>query len=258
MVTKAKTKTKSVATRKNSMPALSGAFAQQINRNKAAAVDTASNLIRVNAGQFVIDGVPTGNSLNAVILDYAFEHRYYEAAYDKDNISSPDCFALNQIEADLVPHDNSLIKQNADCATCRLNEFGSGTGESKACSNRIRVAVSPFVADTNKTLEEEVYILSLPPTSIKAFKSFINVTANQMSIPTAFVNTVISLELQGTYSSYHFDVDQPIKYTKAQLGKLESKIAEAGTLLLKPYESSGTKPSKKAAPKKKGSRLKRK
>ena len=53
-----------------------------------------------------------------------------------------------------------------DCASCPYNQFGSGKGNSKACKNTHRV----YLLRENEPLP---ILLTLPPTSLRAFKDYL-------------------------------------------------------------------------------------
>jgi hypothetical protein len=88
-----------------------------------------------------------------------------------------------------------------------MNQFGTGKdasgnpGKGKACSDRKLLAVLYPNPDT-KSLE--VYGLSLPPASLKAFGAYVNtLTANNVPLPAAF--TLIGFDEKSSYPVLTFN-----------------------------------------------------
>ena len=128
-----------------------------------------------------------------------FEKRYYAKKFDPNNseITPPDCFSHNGV----TPEPGCINQQNASCAGCKQNMFGTGTdatgapGKGKACSDRKLLAVLYPNPDT-KALE--IYGFSLPPASLKAFSAYVGtLTANNIPLPAAF--TTVGFDEKSSY-----------------------------------------------------------
>lgn len=100
------------------------------------------------------DEVMSGNQACVIILDAILENTCYEGKFDADNPAPPRCYAFARTDPESMkamgPHPSMelfpdyFIPQSEDCASCPLNEYGSGdTGRGKACQNRARLALLP-------------------------------------------------------------------------------------------------------------------
>jgi hypothetical protein len=199
-----------ISTIPTNLPAhISSLFAQlgHLNAEASAGISTGMYpIIKLSGTRFVLvkDGeekTVKSLELKVVILraKQGFEKRYYAEAYDPNSTEakSPDCYSLNGV----YPEAGCVNPQNTACAGCAMNQFGTGKdasgnpGKGKACSDRKLLAVLYPNPDT-KTLE--VYGLSLPPASLKAFGAYVNtLTANNVPMPAAF--TLIGFDEKSSY-----------------------------------------------------------
>lgn len=163
-------------------------------------------LIKTSGTRFVLvkDGeeeIVKTLELKVVVLKAkpGFEKRYYARAYDPNSTDAavPDCFSMNG----QTPDPSCSSPQNPSCSGCHNNVFGSGKdnngnpGKGKACSDRKLLAVLYPNSDT-KALE--IYGLSLPPASLKAFGAYVNtLSAANIPLPAAF--TVVGFDEKSTY-----------------------------------------------------------
>jgi hypothetical protein len=145
--------------------------------------------------------------LKVVVLraKQGFEKRFYAKKYDPNSseAAAPDCYSLDGDK----PAANCSNPQNTACAGCKWNQFGTGTdqnghpGKGKACADRKVLAVLYPNPDT-KTLD--VYGLSLPPASLKAFAGYVKtLTTNQIPLPAAF--TTIGFDEKSSYPVMSFN-----------------------------------------------------
>ncbi len=120
---------------------------------------------------------------------------YYANGYNADatgDAAKPTCFS-NDGKA---PDASSAEPQCKTCAACKWNVFGTSRGENgtlgkgKACSDFIRVALC-----TGDNLEK-LYLLRVPPASIKALGSY-GELLKQRKVP-----------YQGVLTELSFDVEQ--------------------------------------------------
>ena len=129
--------------------------------------------IKISNKQFKLPGGDTLDFLDIVVVDFVYFNTYYEGAYDSNNIVPPNCFALHPEPKSMVPSANSPDVQDAQCAGCWANEFGS-SGKGKACQNRVLIAVLP--TDANE--ETPFSILDISPTAVKGFSSYVGGVAS--------------------------------------------------------------------------------
>lgn len=99
-----------------------------------------------------------------------FNRRFWEGAWKEGDSNPPDCWSIDNIKPDAtVQH-----KQNPICDTCPNNAWGSRQTENgsrgKACAEYRRLAVIPdwLLGEA----DPQVYLLSVPPGSLKALKEY--------------------------------------------------------------------------------------
>ena len=205
-----------IATIPTNLPAhISSLFAQLSGINKEASDGISAGmfpLIKTSGTRFALvkDGEETivkSLELKVVVLraKAGFEKRYYEGAYDPNSTEAkaPDCYSLDGVR----PAVNCAKPQNPACAGCWANEFGTGKdnngkpSKGKACSDRKLIAV---MYPNPLTSALEIYGLSLPPASLKAFGAYVQtLTANRVPLPAAF--TTIGFDEKSTFPVLTFD-----------------------------------------------------
>lgn len=144
------------------------------------------------------------DTLQVVIVDFIAANTFYEGAYDKDNISPPACFSLGQVITQMVPSDNSPVKQSDACAVCPMNQFGS-SGNGKACKNMRRLAVLPPDADADTPL----WVMDVSPTGLKSFDSYVKSVAAKFGVLPIGVITTVSFDPNVDYASLRFGEPAP-------------------------------------------------
>jgi hypothetical protein len=177
-------------------------FAEELAAEaKAAAAVERPRISRISlrGGIMAYEGreVPD-NTLPSVILSMVYERTYYTKPYDENNPANPECFALSESEAALVPHEVVINKQHATCAGCPKNEWGSDPrgGRGKACKERRRLVLLPTSAleDPEEVKKAELALLSLPVMSVKNYSSYVNILNSTVKLPPYSVVTDISVK----------------------------------------------------------------
>ena len=206
---------------------------------KAAATEVlgSSNNISIKGGQLTIDGVKVpGNAANFIVVASNFNNQFREGAYDPENYEAPVCFAFGDTEAELAPHEKSTKPQDdgKGCAACPQNEWGSASvGKGKACRQaRDLILIS---ADSEEVETAKLYRLSVPPTSLKAWKGYVHQLNNTLQRPTMSVITEVKAVVIGTYPGVEFKLVDKIDDGDV-LTAIESREDEAVKILTKPYE----------------------
>jgi hypothetical protein len=91
--------------------------------------------------------------------------QYYKGNYVEGSKSPPDCYSLDGIK----PSDNAPERQNALCATCKWNQFGSKISDdgkkTKACRDTKKLAIVP-VADIMNESMGGAMLFRVPPSSL--------------------------------------------------------------------------------------------
>lgn len=191
------------------------------------------------------DGTKTEGPLQLVIVDFVSANRFYEGAYDKDNITPPACFAIGDIPTALVPSVNAPVRQSDSCGACPMNQFGSA-GAGKACKNARVLAVLPPDADADTPL----WILNVSPTALKAFDSYVGEVARKFNLPPVGVVTEVSFDPNVDYGSLRFGNPKPNEEVNTHFARKE----EARTRLTVEPDVSGYEapaPSRKPAARRK-------
>lgn len=202
--------------------------------------------VRFNSNRAFItpDGLE-GETLEVVIVDFVSVNLFYDGPFDRDNPQPPGCFAIGPQPSTLAPSDNSPNKQSAACATCPNNQFGSApNGKGKACKNTRLIAIVPISA-LDEDGDAPVWIMSIPPTSLKAFDTYVHLLAvRQKTVPVGVV-TQITLDPQNTFASPRFSVVRPLD--PEEVGVFISRREEAAKRLADEPDVSQYKPPGKPA-----------
>lgn len=186
------------------------------------------------------DGHVVQDSIEVVIIDFMAWNQYYNQAFDPKNPAPPVCFAFAENPRNLAPHEASPEPQADTCAQCWANEFGSGTGDGKACKNQRKLAVIPAGEDP---LEGPMYTITVPPTSIKKFDGYVNTVARLYNVPPIGVKTTIRIHPESVHVALLFDNPEP----NPELGAHMDRQDEARDLLQTVPDTSGYEPPKKSA-----------
>lgn len=187
--------------------------------------------IRFNSNRALVtpDG-SEGEMLEVVVIDFVSSNLYYDGPFDRDSPQPPSCFAIGSEPSLLVPSPNSPAPQATACSACPNNQFGSApNGKGKACKNTRLVAVVPSSALDDPDVEAPIWIMSVPPTSMKAFDSYVHtLAAKHKTVPIGAI-TEISLDQSVTFAAPRFNVIRPL--TDDELGVFMARREEAAQRL---------------------------
>jgi hypothetical protein len=189
------------------------------------------------------DGTKTQGPLELVIVDFNTKHSFYETQYDPNKIVPPGCFAIGPNPKQMTPSKNSPNMQSDSCQGCPMNEFKSA-GNGKACTNNRVLAVLPPDADEDTPM----WTLSVSPTALKAFDSYVAGVNRTFGMAPICVVTTVGLNPETEYPQLTFS--NPVQ--NDALAVAYARIAEARDLLnIEPdvsgYEAPSTKGKKPAA-----------
>ena len=145
--------------------ALANAGALNDTTEDLAGLDLTFDRIKIPAGGATAFEIPDGDSeevnmvkeIVGVILLHHPAYAYYKDKYNGGS-NPPDCGSFDGV--------NGTGDPGGVCASCPLNQFGSGEGQSKACKNRRMIYV---------LMEGELFpmVLSLPTGSLKEFTKYL-------------------------------------------------------------------------------------
>lgn len=198
--------------------------------------------IRMSNRGFTTPDNLEGDSLQVVVVDFVSQNQYYDTGYQRDNPNPPACFAISDNPSELIPSENSPAKQADTCAVCPMNQFGSN-GKGKACSNRKVLAVVPVSQLSDPANQSpDVWLLSLPPTSIKTFDRYVSDLASKFTTPPIGVVTEVSLDSDKSWAAPLFKMVRP--GTEEEITKAFDLVEVArGSLFKEPDTSNYSAPT---------------
>lgn len=166
-----------------------------------------SNRISTRDKKFTLpDGTSHAGPMYAVVLDHRNFNRYYTKPYDPQNPTPPDCFAIAKDFDSMSPYNHEGVKdpQSNDCASCPMNQFGSGpTGKGKACRNMVRLALARPDASAN----DDPMTLEVPPSALKHWNKHVNHLQTAGMLPVQVI-TEISFDPQAAFPCPTFGVSE--------------------------------------------------
>lgn len=205
------------------------------------------NWIGIRGNEFKLNGEDLGDLLTVVIVADAYEHAYYDSAFNKDDPLPPACFALAEMEDDLGLHDSSPAPQcdTGMCADCEWNEFGSSdTGRGKACKNSRRLALLAVETDEDGNPTGvafgEMPHLRIPPTSLGNYRGYIKRSNKVTRRPAWAYVTEIGFDPDAEYETLTFRLVAPIDNPE-EINQIDELRAGALEALLEPFDVSGYK-----------------
>ena len=185
-------------------------LAQRANEMRSRLASASADVIRINtSGGFTMPDGTAGSTLSVVIVDMGARNVYYDKGYTRGAVVPPTCFAVGKCHPDeLVPDGSSPTKQAETCRACPKNQFGSATnGKGKACKNQRVIALA--TPDATKGGDNKLFKLLVPPTSLKAFDTYIS-TLIARGVDPMQVVTDISCDTSKGYSVLTFTPTIPI------------------------------------------------
>jgi hypothetical protein len=187
----------------------------------------AGDRIRCRGNRFLLPDGTEATEIETVILTFVLANTYYDRPFRSDEIQVPACYALGTHAATLAPSSSVIAPQATTCVSCPKNKFGSGpNGVGKACRNTRRVAVLSNLEDPENC---DLWIVSVPPKSIKPFENYIRELLFKYKVPPYAVVTNISLDARETFASFQFHLLRPVE---ADVEMLSRRAKEAEERLL--------------------------
>lgn len=160
------------------------------------------------ASAFTMPDGSIRKSMQAVIVGWTNANMFYTVAWSPNKVSPPACYAVGQIDAELKPRANSPQKQHDECASCPKNQYKSASnGKGKACRNSRNIVI---MLKEDGVLLPDMYSLSVPPTSLKAFDKYVTFIANRYGCMPLAVVTTIGLEPDTTWPVFTFNLNSAL------------------------------------------------
>jgi hypothetical protein len=206
-------------------------LADQIKQDLAAVAEQVEGSqverIRMSGKGFTTPDGETGETLQCVIIDFASANNHYPEAFDRDNPTPPNCFAVGKIPSQLQPDPQSAEPQSETCIECPKNKFESGVGKSKACKNtRVLAIMQDGAAD-----ESPIWVMSVPPGSMRYFDTYVSTTLRgRYGVTPGMVVTTVFMDASKEYAAPRFKMDRQL--SEEELGFYFSRKQEAETVLL--------------------------
>jgi hypothetical protein len=201
--------------------------AQEISRRIAA---PSGDRIKVDSHGFTLPDGSTGEEMNVVVIDFISSNLFYDRPYNKDNPHPPACFAIGREPTTLAPSANSPVRQADACVGCPMNQFGTAlTGRGKACKNTRLLAVIPLKSAIENQEDAPLFILQVPPTSLKVFDSYVSTLAARFKMSPVGVATKITPNKEVDYAAPLFELlrplnDEEIAYAMSRRGEATTRL----------------------------------
>jgi hypothetical protein len=163
------------------------------------------------------DGDGPRGSVEVVIVKAAapISKIFYANGYQDGSNAAPDCWSTNGVTPDAAAQN----KQNATCAGCPMNAWGSRVTESgkqgKACSDSRRIAVVP-VNDMANDMFGGPMLLRIPAASLKDLKQY-GELLNSYHYPYYACATRISFDPKEAYPKFVFSAIRPLTDEEATM-----------------------------------------
>ena len=156
------------------------------------------------------DGDGPRGSIEVVIVKAAspISKIFYANGYQDGSNAAPDCWSTNGVTPDAAAQK----KQNATCAGCPMNAWGSRVTEAgkqgKACSDSRRIAIVPL-NDMDNDMFGGPMLLRIPAASLKDLKQY-GELLNSYHYPYYACATRISFDPKEAYPKFVFSAIRPL------------------------------------------------
>jgi hypothetical protein len=144
---------------------------------------------------------------------------WYKHGYVEGSTAPPDCWSVDGRKPDPASPDI----QNATCAGCRWNAWGSsrtqgGSGKGKDCADSKRLAIVPL-QDIDNEIHGGPMMLRVPPASLNDLAAYAN-SLERIGYPYYAVGTSISFDVHAEYPKLMFTPARALTEEEAE------KVAE--------------------------------
>ena len=194
-------------------------------------------------GNIYVGDNQVDNPLPVLIVAAAHENALYEGKFVPGKYTAPVCYAIGKDEATMAPHPEAPKPQHANCKSCPLNQFGS-SGKGKACKNSVRLVALPGTVTEADVATAEAAQISIPPTSLNAWGSYVKGLRDAGMVPWATITHLMNAQFQ-TFFKVSFRPVTPI--TKEVWLGVKARQASFDETLLKPFTAAEAEaPAKQA------------
>lgn len=179
---------------------------KQLQAQKGQLGALPSNKISTRGKKFTLPNGQSGDTIEVVILDFAWFMVNYPGVYNANNPQQPNCFAVgreNPMSGELKPHEDSAEPQHSDCKDCPKNQWKSApSGNGKACKNQRRLIVLPPDADESA----EPMTLYVSPGGLKHFDAYVSRLSAEHNMLPVQVITKLSFDPDQSYPLLKFEM----------------------------------------------------
>lgn len=208
-------------------------------KDVAEAEKVTTSAISMRGGVMTWQGKPVpGNKMTVIVVATSYENTWYSKRFDPNKLTSPACFAQSLTDDGMVPHENSVLKQSDDCASCPLHQWGSdpGGGRGKACKEIRKLAIIPAYDDVDELTTAEIATIKVPVMSVKEWSAYANERATVDKLPYwAFLTEVAPVPDPRSQFRITFK-KAGVLPDEASVRAVMARIAQAQNLLMTPYE----------------------
>ena len=226
---------------------------EELARQAAVAAEqeasTGGDYFSLRGGQLKLHGLNLpDNQMAVIILDFIKVNAFYDGPFDAETPQTPLCYALGRDEKTLAPHEQAERPQHEGCAKCPHNQWGSlvvnnVARRGKECRNLRRLLLIPggsltggehqAPATTDQILQAPMAYLSVPPTSVKIFSTYVT-TLNARKLPPRAVYTKVRL-LPDTKTVYKLEFTPLGPVPRELIGAMMQRAQEAEALIAHPF-----------------------
>lgn len=220
-----------------SMKSLEKKFLADVDDATARINKVAGNTIGIRNSKFSYKQDVIGRSLVSIAVDFVHAQTWFADAFDADNPTPPSCHSLSVDGEAMQPFDASPEKQADYCDGCPLDAWGSAdVGRGKACSQQYKVAL--LAAGPGETLADaELAILTLPPTSLKNWDTYVRMLAKDHKRPPYAVLTRFAFDEEAEHPVLTFEVERLVDNAEDASAIMERRD-EAREMLMTPPDFS--------------------
>lgn len=196
--------------------------------------------ISMAGGILKVDDEPVeGNSLDVVVLAFAYENQYYKTAYNPNALTVPACYAFSDpdasgdVESAMAPNPEAEEPQGDDdgkCEGCWANQMGSADiGRGKACKNiRRLIVVTPDALESAEAMAEaEMRMVNVPVMSAKLWSKYVHKLDELGRPPEGVITTIAPVPDPKSQFLVTFALSEMIEFTQETWDALNAKREEA-------------------------------
>ena len=176
------------------------------------------------------------NQMDCIIVSSMAENVYYSGAYDPDNVTPPDCFALGEPGSSMAPHEEVPSPVNEVCATCEFMKFKSAPNKKgKACKEKRRLAIIPYSDKPEDLATGDMAMMTIPVMSVKNWSAYVNTISAKHHRPSWGMATRVKV-VPDPKSQFRVTFDDVAPLSDELISVVHGRIEAANMMLSTPYE----------------------